>query len=475
MQLALGVDSSTQSTKVEARDLATGTVIATGSAPHPPTTPPLSEQDPASWWSALSIAIEQLGQHRRDVVAVSVAGQQHGMVLLDGDGESLTPAQLWNDTRGAANAEAMVDGLGATAWAQACGSVPLASFTVAKLAWMQEHKPAILSRVRKIMLPHDYLTWRLSGEHVTDRGDASGTGWFNPSDGMYRPDLLANAVDDADTLSLCLPQVVDHRTPAGTLSAEAASALGLPAGIPIGAGTGDNMAGALGLGLRPGDVAMSLGTSGTVYSIATSPTADPSGLVAGFADATGAYLPLVCTLNATKVTDTVASWLGTDAAGLSDLAIEAGTDFDGTVLVPYFDGERTPSRPDATGTFTGLRTSTSREMLARAAHDGVLCGLLDGLDALRAAGVASDGTMHLIGGGARSAAYRQRCADLLGTSIVVPDTDETVATGAAVLAARLIDGLWDAPPDWGLGQGDTVEPRTIDIASVRDAYAEARG
>lgn len=478
MPLVLGVDSSTQSTKVEARDIDTGAVVATGSAPHPTTTPPLSEQDPQCWWAALVLAVQQLGTHRADVVSIAVAGQQHGLVMLDDAGGPLAPAQLWNDTRGAANATAMVERLGAHDWAQGCGSVPLASFTIAKLAWMQEHEPGVFGRVAKIMLPHDYLTWRLSGEHVTDRGDASGTGWFDPSQNSYRHDLLAAALGDqtnVDEITACFPRVVDHRTPAGTLSTAAAGELGLPQRIFVGAGTGDNMAGALGLGLRQGDVALSLGTSGTVYSIADTPTADPTGAVAGFADATGGYLPLVCTLNATRVTDTVATWLGTDAAGLSDLALSAGTEFEGTILVPYFDGERTPSRPKATGTMAGLRTSTSREMIARAAHDGVLCGLLDGLDALRAAGVGCDGTVHLIGGGAKSAAYRQRCADLLGSSIVVPATDETVAAGAAVLAARIVDQRWENQPDWGLGEGETVEHRSVDIDEVRSAYATARG
>ncbi len=473
MPLVAGVDSSTQSTKVEIRDLDTGEVVATGAAPHPATVAPRSEQDPRSWWDALVVAMGQVGTARSDVVAVSVAGQQHGLVLLGAEGEPVAPAQLWNDTRGAANASSIVEALGAQTWVDACGSLPLASFTIAKLAWMAEHAPEVLARTAKVMLPHDYLTWRLTGEHVTDRGDASGTGWFDPRAGVYRPDLLAAAVADPDLWLTRLPKVVGHETAAGELSGPAAEALGLRSGIPVGAGTGDNMAGALGLGLQPGDVAISLGTSGTVYSVSVTATADVHGAVAGFADATGSYLPLVCTLNATRVTDTVAAWMGTDAAGLSELALAAGTGFSGELLVPYFDGERTPNRPDATGTMVGLTTSTSRELLARAAHDGVLCGLLDGLDALRDAGVAGDGTIRLIGGGSRSGAYRQRCADLLGAPIVVPSTDETVATGAAVLAARLIDGRWSNPPDWSLGHGEAVDPQSSG-AEVRRVYAEVR-
>ena len=186
MPLVVGVDSSTQSTKVEARDISTGVVVATGHAAHPPTTPPVSEQDPSAWWEALVVAIGQLGDHRADVVAMSVAGQQHGLVLLDGAGSPLRPAKLWNDTTSAPQAERLAAELGAEQWAAACGSVPVAAFTITKLAWVAEHEPDVLDRVAMVMLPHDFLTWRLTGEHVTDRGDASGTGWFDPVAGRCR-------------------------------------------------------------------------------------------------------------------------------------------------------------------------------------------------------------------------------------------------------------------------------------------------
>ena len=261
---------------------------------------------------------------------------------------------------------------------------------------------------------------------------------------------------------------------AGEIGPEVANTLGLPEGLLVAAGTGDNMAGALGLGLRPGDIAMSLGTSGTVYSVSVTPTTDASGAVAGFADASGHYLPLVCTLNATRVTDTVASWLGTDASGLAELALQAEAGFDGVVLVPYFDGERTPNLPTATGGLFGLRTTTSRPAIARAAHDGVLCGLLAGVDALRAAGVDTDGHLHLIGGGARSAAYRQRCADLHGRAVMVPDADESVATGAALQAAAAYSQqpMISLAGEWDLGSGDLIEPDPSSSGlQVRAAYA----
>lgn len=473
MPLVVGVDSSTQSTKVEARDVDTGRVVATGSAKHPPTSPPVSEQDPLAWWEALVSAIGQLGDHRREVVAISVAGQQHGLVLLDDAGAPVRLAKLWNDTTSASQAERLVLELGTAQWAALTGSVPVASFTISKLAWVAEHEPDTLARAAQVMLPHDYLTWRLCGAHVTDRGDASGTGWFDPVSGDYHRQLLDLAV--GRPWSGELPRVLAPTEVAGTVRGDAMAALGLGGEVLVAAGSGDNMAAALGLGLRSGDVAISLGTSGTVFAVSATPTRDESGAVAGFASASGSFLPLVCTLNATKVTDTVAGWLGADAAGCAQLALAAATDPGEVTLVPYFDGERTPNLPDATGSFFGLTNLVSREQLALAAHDGVVCGLLHGLEALRDVGATVDGRTFLVGGGSRSPAYRQRCADLATAAIVVPDTDETVATGAAVQAAAIARGdeLDTVAERWSLGRGAVVEPRH-DASSVRIRYAAAR-
>lgn len=473
MALVLGIDSSTQSTKVEARDIATGVVVARGNAAHPPTTPPVSEQDPVAWWAALTEAITQLGDHRADVVAMSVAGQQHGLVLLDSDGVPLRPAKLWNDTTSAPQADRLVGALGAEHWAAATGSVPVAAFTITKLAWVADHESELLGRVARVMLPHDYLTWRLTSRHVTDRGDASGSGWYDPTGGTVLADLLGEAVGGhGNTWLDRLPTVLGPTETAGTIVPEAAEELGLPTGIVVGPGSGDNMGAALGLGLQSGDVAISLGTSGTVFAVSDTATHDPSGAVAGFASAGGNYLPLVCTLNATKVTDTVARWLGTDAPGLAELALTTIDDPGSALLVPYFDGERTPNLPDATGTFVGLTTTTTRAQLALGAHDGVLCGLLNGVDALRRVGATIDGRVFLIGGGSRSVAYRQRCADLLGQTITVPDSDETVAAGAAVQAAAVFgtDDLDVVSTRWSLGAGTDVSP-VVDGSAIRQRYA----
>ena len=464
MPLVAGVDSSTQSTKVEIRDADTGALVASGRAPHPPTAPPRSEQDPVHWWEAFEAAWAVAGSLH--VAALSVAGQQHGMVTLDADGTVIRPAKLWNDTESAADAAWLIDQLpdGAAGWAAACGSVPVAAFTITKLSWLHRKEPQAWDRMARVVLPHDWLTSCLTGRLATDRGDASGTGYWSPGDGAYRWDLLALVDRDRDW-SKAVPEVLAPREPAGHWQ-----------GAVVAPGTGDNMAGALGVGLASGDVVVSIGTSGTVYTVSERPTHDASGFVAGFADASGAYLPLVCTLNATKVTEAVRQLLGVDHAELDALALASVAGAGGVTLLPYLDGERTPNRPTATGALVGLRSDTTREQVARAAFEGVACGLLDGLDALTAHAPTS-GRVLLVGGGARSGAYRQVLADLLGRPVVVVDGEEHVATGACVQAAMV---LHDRPGSaiaaaWGLGHGRNVEPdESVDRDAIRAAYASVR-
>lgn len=465
MPLVAGVDSSTTATKVEVRDLDTGRVVGAGVAPHPATRPPRSEQQPAAWWAAFEAAWHQAGNP--DVAALSVAGQQHGMVALDGDRRVIRPAKLWNDTESAPEAAWLIDRLpgGRRAWAEACGLVPVASFTITKLAWLRRHERAAWQRLAHVALPHDWLTFRLTGRLVTDRGDASGTGYWSAASGTYRRDLLALVDADRDWSS-AVPAVLGPLESAGEWH-----------GALVGPGTGDNMAGALGVGLRPGDVVVSIGTSGTVYGVSEEPVADPSGIVAGFADATGRHLPLVCTLNATKVTEAVRRLLGVDHDELDRLALAAAPGAAGLTLLPYFDGERTPDRPDATGVLAGLRSDVGREQLARAAVEGVACGLLDALDALGAVAPAG-GQVILVGGGARSRAYRQVLADLSGRAVVVPRSHEQVAAGACVQAAAVVSGTGpvDVADAWNLGAGDVVEPGpgAAAAADVRAAYVALR-
>jgi len=422
--LVAGVDCSTQSTKVVVVDAATGQVVREGRAPHPDT----SEVDPRLWWQAWEQASDGLLD---DVRAVAVGGQQHGMVLVDEAGTPVRDALLWNDNRSATQAVALVEELGGPqVWADATGSVPVASFTVTKLRWVAEQEPDVAARAQGVLLPHDWLTHQLragAGDPTTDRGDASGTGYWSPGDGDYRRDLLVRAFGR----DLALPRVAGPAEPVGET----------PSGVLLGPGTGDNMAAALGLDLQPGDVVVSLGTSGTVFAIGDRPTADATGVVAGFADATGRFLPLVCTLNAARVVGSALRMAGAELADLDRLALSVD-DTEGLVLLPFLDGERTPPLPDATGVLHGLtRANATPGHLVRASVEGMLCGLADAVAPLEAAGVAPR-RLVLIGGAARSAAVQQIAAGLFGLPVTVPEPAEYVALGAARQAA------------WALGHED---------------------
>lgn len=403
---------------------------------------------------------------------MAVAGQQHGMVALDAARQVIRPAKLWNDTEAAPDADRLLGQLadGARGWAEACGTVPVASLTISKLAWLRRTEPDSWSQLAHVVLPHDWLTARLTGglatgHLATDRGDASGTGYWSPATGRYRHDLLALVDADRDWAD-AVPVVLDGHDAAGEW-----------AGAVVAAGTGDNMAGALGVGLRPGDVAVSIGTSGTVYSVSDRPTADPSGAVAGFADAAGRFLPLVCTLNATRVTEVVRRLLDVDHARFDELALAAPPGSGGVTFLPYLDGERTPNRPAATGILAGLRGDFDRERMARAAVEGVVCGLLDGLDAL-AAFAPTGGRLVVVGGGARSRSYPAVLADLTGREVVVPRAHEQVAAGACVQATATLTSAdpADIADTWGLAAGDLVEPTpgAGRRAEIRAAYAALR-
>ncbi|MDG4767396.1 xylulokinase [Solwaraspora sp. WMMD406] len=462
MTLVAGVDSSTQSCKVVIRDADTGKLVREGRAGHPDGT----EVHPDAWWAALRQAVDAAGG-LDDVSAAAVAGQQHGMVCLDEAGQVVRPALLWNDTRSAGAATELVDEFGGGlvgrhAWADAVGLVPVASFTITKLRWLARHEPAAADRTAAVCLPHDWLTWRLAGTGDlaalrTDRSDASGTGYWSAATGQYRPDLLEHAFGRTPLV----PTVLGPTDLAGALRS----------GAPLGPGAGDNAAAALGVGARPGDVIVSIGTSGTVFSVADTPAADPSGTVAGFADTTGRFLPLVATLNAARILDATAALLGVDHARLAELALGAPAGADGLVLVPYFEGERTPNRPDASAALHGMTlANTTPAHLARAAVEGLLCALADGLDAIVAQGAAINRVI-LVGGGARSLAVRRIAPEVFGCPVLVPPPGEYVADGAARQAAWLAVGTPDAP-DWT--PADTEEYTADPVPAIRARYADAR-
>lgn len=454
MTLVAGIDSSTQSCKVLVCDAETGQILREGRDRHPGGT----EIDPAAWESAADTAIASAGG-LQDVAAVSVGAQQHGMVCLDADGQVVRKALLWNDTRSAGAAADLVSELGAAAWAERVGVVPLAAITVAKLRWLADNEPANADRTGTVCLPHDWLSWRLRGETdpasvFTDRSDASGTGYFDAARDAYDTDLLELALRGR---APALPRVL---APGDAVAAGDAV---------FGAGLGDNAAAALGLGAVEGDVIVSIGTSGVVSAIAGAPARDTGGFVAGFADGTGRHLPLVCTLNGAPVLDAAAALLRVDHDELSRLALSAPAGSEGLVLVPYLEGERTPNRPAATGAIHGVRVGNATAAnLARAAVEGLLCALADGLDHLTSLGVPARRIL-LVGGGAKSAALREIAPTVFGVPVYVPEAAEYVALGAARQAAWALTGTL---PEWDSAPARRYEAAAV--PAVRRRYADVR-
>jgi xylulokinase len=444
-KLVAGIDSSTQSVKVVVRDAETGELVREARAPHPEGT----EVNPVVWWEALTSILPQMLE---GVSALSVAGQQHGMVAMDAQHEIVRDALLWNDTRSAQAGEDLVQELGGpSVWSNAVGSVPVAAFTVSKLRWMAQHEPDNAQRTHSVLLPHDYLTWLLAGkpsDPTTDRGDASGTGYWSPSTGVYRQDLVKLAIGH----ELSLPRVAGPGEAVGT-------AIGIGRdNIIIGPGTGDNMGAALALGVKPGDVVVSLGTSGTAFAGSSTPTHDASGSVAGFADATGNFLPLVCTLNAARILTATAAMLNVDFDEFARLALSASPGSGGLTFIPYLDGERTPNLPDARGSLHGMtRENMTAPNMARSAIEGMFCGLADAVEALTRAGAPVNRVL-LIGGAAANPAVGLIAATMFNVPIEVPPAGEYVADGAARQGAWVLTGEL---PNWnvgGAGQSRHFEP-----------------
>ena len=481
MTLVAGIDSSTQSCKIVIRESATGVLVREARASHPDGT----ETHPDHWWRALGEVIDAVGG-LDDVAALSVGGQQHGMVLLDGDGEVIRPALLWNDTRSADAATQLIAELGdgdpakgAREWADAVGSVLVASLTITKLRWVADNEPEAAARIAAICLPHDWLTWRLRGtgrleDLTTDRSDASGTGYFDAVSNEYRRDLLALALRRApeEASGIILPRVLGPHEVAGTGGRITTAAGGDHdlTHLVLGPGCGDNAGAALGLGLAPGQTSVSLGTSGVVAAVSATPTHDASGLVTGFADATGAFLPLACTLNGARVLDAAKRVLGVDYEEFDSLALAAEPGAAGLVHVPYLEGERTPNLPEATGILTGMTlASLTPENYVRAAVEGLLCLMGACLDAVRAQGVEIS-AVTLVGGGVRWRCAKELSPALLGVPVDVPTPGEYVADGAAKQAAWVLAG-GDEPPAWAPGGVErlTAEPQV----EVRAAYDDA--
>lgn len=430
MTYVAGVDSSTQSVKVVVCDAETGTVMRSARAAHPDGT----EVSAQAWWDAYASATAD-PDLLEGVSAIAVGGQQHGMVTMDEDGELVRDALLWNDNRSAPDARDLIEELeGPSAWAEAVGSVPVASMTVSKLRWLARQEPENAARTARVVLPHDWLTWQLGGRRidpVTDRGDASGTCYFDATANVYREDLVRRAIGH----DLDLPRVAAPDEVVGETSD----------GIAIAPGTGDNMAAGLGLGVTTRSAVVSLGTSGTAFTRSDTQTHEPTGTVAGFADATGSFLPLVCTLNGARNLVATAQVLGVTLAELSRLALTAEPGSDGLMFLPYLEGERTPPLPDARGELLGLTLANlTPANLARSAIEGVLWSLAYGVQVLQEQTGRID-AITLTGGAAQSEAVRAIAPAVFGLPVLVTDTFESVAVGAARQAAWAFTGKL---PDW---------------------------
>ncbi|KAG2486961.1 hypothetical protein HYH03_014458 [Edaphochlamys debaryana] len=435
--LALGVDVGTQGLKAVVYDMKSHAVLAKGSSAYgilPSPVPSRAEQDPATWLQALREAVGAAlqGLDPARVAALAVSGQQHGLVVLDGEGQVLRPCKLWCDTESAAEAEQLSAKLG---WKL----VP--SFTATKVLWLKRNEPDVYDRTATVLLPHDYVNLYLTGRKVMECGDASGTGLMDIPGRRWDAAAVA-AVDER--LGGLLPPLVDEPNRAiGTLQPSAAADLGLPAGALVGPGSGDNAMSALGAGAASaGAVVVSLGTSGTIFAKSPTPVLDPSGLVCPFADATGAFLPLLCTLNCTRLPEEVREAFGLSHAELTALAEREPPGCGGATWLPYLIGERTPCWPHASGALLGLRPGCLRPgLLYRAALEGATLSLLSGFRRMVAAGLAPGGRLRLVGGGARNPLWRQIVADAFGMEVVLPAEADSAALGAALQAAAIAEGV----------------------------------
>ena len=454
--LVLGIDSSTQSTKALLVDAESGEVLEERRATHPDGT----EVDPRTWLDAVDEAAGPLLE-RAD--ALAVGGQQHGMVLLDAEGEVVRDALLWNDTRSAPQAQALIEEMGgAQASVEEIGSLMVASFTASKLRWVRDTEPGSAERAARVMLPHDYVSLHLAEPGTaafTDRGDASGTGYYSTREEAWKPELVEAAIGHG----LELPRLPE--APNEVMARTAG-------GAAISAGTGDNMGAALGLSLGPGDVSVSIGTSGVCAMVSGTRPGDATGTVTGFADATGRFLPMTTTLNASRILEAGRALLGVDHEEMAELALASEPGAHGVTLLPYFDGERTPNRPDARATLTGMSTSTTREDVARAYVEGLLCSLADGIAALEERTGTAPRRITLIGGGARSRAVQELAPAVFGREVTIAPDGEYVALGAARQAAWALAGT-DEPPAWELSGSRVVSAEAT--PQVLEAYRELKG
>ncbi|MCP4631185.1 MAG: xylulokinase [bacterium] len=440
-QLFIGIDSGTQGTKGVVFSREAGRILAEAYTEHQliESIGGRREQDPAWWIEACTSVIGRLLKQpnvSRDMIqAIGVSGQQHGMVPLDARGEVIRPAKLWCDTETSPQCDQITESIGSHAKViSLIGNSVAAGFTASKILWLKQHEPENYERLATVLLPHDYINFWLTGQRKTEYGDASGTAYFDISTRSWSEAIL-NAIDETGRLQRCLPKLISSESPAGTIRSEIADRFGLRPNVLVSSGGGDNMMAAIGTGnVSPGIVTTSLGTSGTIYSYSDKPVIDPNGELAAFCSSSGGWLPLVCTMNVTVSTELTRELLGRSLADLNQLAATAAPGAQGILLLPYFNGERTPALPNAKAVFFGLTsTNYNAANLARSSMEGATLGLRYGLDILKQQGL-NPTEIRLVGGGAKSALWRQIVADIFHCPVVCPESSEAGAVGAALQA-----------------------------------------
>lgn len=442
MKIVAGIDLGTQSLKVVLYDYEEKRIAAQASCPLELISKEDGTREQKTEWydAALKNAFENLpAELRSRIEVIGVSGQQHGFVPLDKEGKSLYNVKLWNDTSTAEECRTLTERAGGDAEViREAGNLMLPGFTAPKILWLKNHFPEAWKNLRYILLPHDYVNYVLTGNYVMEAGDASGTALFNPLSRRWSQKLCS--LIDEHLYDLLAPLIASDEK-AGTVSEKAAGLLGIPEGIPVSSGGGDNMMGAIGTGtVSDGFLTMSMGTSGTLYGYSDKPIADPEHGLSGFCSSTGGWLPLLCTMNCTVATEQIRSLFGLSVGEFDTLAAAAEPGAQGVRVLPFFNGERTPNLPKGRASITGLTmTNSSRENICRAAMESAVFALKGGLDAFKKLGFEPK-EIRLIGGGAKSPLWRQIAADIMNVPVSVPVSEEAAALGAAVQALWCLEG-----------------------------------
>ena len=481
MKTVAGIDLGTQSMKVVIYDYEKKEIIEKASCPMEL----ISEADgtreqKAEWFDkGLEVCFGKLSaENKKTIEAIGVSGQQHGFVPLGADGKALYNIKLWCDTATTKQcAEITKKAGGDKKVVKLLGNLMLPGFTAPKILWLKNNKPEAFAALKYIMLPHDYLNWKLTGEYVMEYGDASGTALFDSANRCWSKKICD--IIDGNLLGL-LPKLIEPSAPAGKVSAEAAAAYGIPEGIPVSAGGGDNMMGAVGTGtVADGFLTMSMGTSGTLYGYSDKPIADPANGLSGFCSSTGGWLPLLCTMNCTVATEFVRGLFNLEVKDLDGEASKAPCGSEGVLVMPFFNGERTPNLPNGRASITGLTSAnTNRANIARASLESAVFAMRGGLDAFRKLGFQPK-EIRLIGGGSKSPLWRQIAADVMNLPIRVPALDEAAALGGAVQALwclKNMNGKCDiaqlCAEHIKLDESKSAEPIPANVAAYNKAYEE---